>query len=132
MGKKKQQNPPKELYNCLKCPAYCCSYPRICVTGRDIKRLARHFGLSVETAAKKFTKQGHEPGEVVLRHSADRYFGTACRFLDQETRGCTIYEARPAACREFPGPKRCGYYDFLSFERDAQEDPDYVSVTNNT
>jgi Fe-S-cluster containining protein len=123
---------PKQSYNCDKCPAYCCSYPRICVTKKDIKRLAAHFDLSVKDAAKRFTKKGHEKGEVVLRHKDDAYFGTACRFLDQETRRCTIYEARPAVCRDFPGARRCGYYDFLSFERRTQEDPEYISITNNS
>ena len=27
---------------------------------------------------------------------------------------------------------RCGYYDFLSFERRAQEDPEYVATTDHT
>jgi hypothetical protein len=43
-----------------------------------------------------------------------------------------VYKARPAICREFPGPGRCGYYDFLSFERKAQEDPDFISTTWNS
>ncbi len=42
------------------------------------------------------------------------------------------YESRPDVCREFPGPGRCGYYDFLSFERNAQEDPDFISTTWNS
>ena len=37
-------------YDCSKCPGYCCSYPRIVVTDRDIKRLAKHFGLSEDKA----------------------------------------------------------------------------------
>jgi len=43
-----------------------------------------------------------------------------------------VYKARPAVCREFPGAGRCGYYDFLSFERNAQEDPDFISTTWNS
>ena len=41
-----------------------------------------------------------------------------------------IYAARPAHCRSYPGG-RCGYYDFLSFERAAQEDPEFVATTWN-
>ena len=48
-----------------------------------------------------------------------------------KTKQYQIYEARPKICREYPGKGRCGYYDFLMFERDAQDDPDYVAVTNN-
>jgi len=132
MPKKSEKKPPKNSYNCDRCPSYCCTYPRICVTKRDIKRLAKHFDLSLEVAAERFTKKGHEKGEVVLRHQEDEHFGTACRFLHSEERHCTIYEARPTICRDFPGTRRCGYYDFLSFERRALEDPDYISVTNNT
>ena len=32
------------------------------------------------------------------------------------------------ACRTYPGG-RCGYYDFLAFERRTQEDPEYISTT---
>ena len=34
-------------------------------------------------------------------------------------------------CRSFPGGGRCGYYDFLSFERRAQEDDKFVALTNH-
>ena len=119
------------FYNCDRCPAYCCSYPRTIVNKTDIKRLAKHFGLAVEKAYKKFTKKGQEKGEVVLRHQKDVHFGTVCRFLDLATRGCTVYKARPKICRDFPGTKRCGYYEFLKFERMVMEDPDYISTTNN-
>ena len=44
------------LYNCAKCPGYCCSYPLIQLTKRDVERLAKHFKLSFEAARKKFTK----------------------------------------------------------------------------
>jgi hypothetical protein len=120
-----------KLYNCDRCPAYCCSYPRIIVTEADIKRLARHHGVSAATARKRFTKKGQEPDERVLRHQADEHFKTICRFLDLKTRKCTIYEARPRICRDFPGEGRCGYYDFLAFERRAQEDPDWIATTDS-
>ena len=122
---------PRRLYKCDRCPAYCCSYPRIILNKRDIARLAKHFGVGVERARKKFTKNGEEDGERILRHKADEYYGTVCRFLDGETRNCTAYEARPKICREFPGPGHCGYYDFLKFERETQEDPEFISTTWN-
>ena len=31
------------MYNCSKCPGYCCSYPLIALTKRDVERLAKHF-----------------------------------------------------------------------------------------
>ncbi len=126
MGKKS-----KFKYDCDQCPAYCCSYEHIGVTKKDIKRLARHHGLGVDKARAKFTKKGAEKGERVLRHRRDEVYGSVCRFLDQETRQCTIYDARPGICRDFPGMKRCGYYDFLVFERELQEDPEFVATAYN-
>jgi Fe-S-cluster containining protein len=122
---------PRHSYNCNRCPAYCCSYPRIVVEARDLTRLAKHFSLTEEEAAKKYTKPGEEEGERILRHKGDEHYGTVCRFLNRKTRGCMAYKARPGICREFPGGRRCGYYDFLSFERQAQEEPDYISTTCN-
>lgn len=114
------------FYSCKKCPAYCCSYARIIVDADDLHRLGEHFGISRRAAERKFTKQGEEEGERVLRHRKDEHYGTVCRFLDRDSRRCTVYEARPQICRDFPGSVRCGYYDFLSFERRAQEDPDFI------
>jgi uncharacterized protein len=119
------------FYNCDRCPSYCCSYPRIPIEQTDVIRLARHLGLAPEEVARKFTKKGEEPGEVVLRHKPDKIYGTACKFLDPESRRCTVYEARPTICRTYPGTCRCGYYDFLSFERRAQEDPEFIPSTFN-
>jgi Fe-S-cluster containining protein len=124
-------SPLRVFYNCDRCPAYCCSYTRIPVESSDVERLAQYFGLTPEAAARKFTKKGEEPGEVILRHLPDKVYGTACRFLDRETRICTIYEARPEICRDYPGRVRCGYYDFLCFERQAQQDPEFVPSTWN-
>lgn len=114
------------MYNCAKCPGFCCTYPRIAVTEADLARLASRFGLELEAARRKFTKAGPDPGERIMRHREDVLFQTACRFLHPETRRCTVYEHRPRACRAYPGSGRCGYYDFLAAERRRQEDPELV------
>ena len=118
---------PRSKYDCLKCPGYCCSYPVIEVKDRDAERIARHFGLSLETAEKRFFKAAHGYKRI-MRRKADAHFGRICRFFDTLKRRCTIYEARPSTCRVFPG-NRCGYWDFLQFERKGQEDEEYVSTT---
>jgi hypothetical protein len=118
--------PPKLSYDCLKCPAYCCSYERIEVTKRDIRRLAKHFHVDPETAKLRFTKL--REGEQVLRHQKDKIYGSVCMFLDTKTRRCTIYDARPGVCHEYPDQPRCGYYDFLSWERKFQEDEDFIPL----
>jgi len=119
---------PKKKYDCLKCPGYCCSYPVIEVKDRDAKRIAKHFGISLKTAEKRFFKSSNGYKRV-MRRKADKYFGRICRFFDTEARRCTIYEARPGLCREYPAEPHCGYYDFLHFERQHQDDPEYVALT---
>ena len=118
-------------YNCSKCPAYCCSiYERVQVTRRDINRLARYFDVDSETAQKRFTTTWQ--GEQILRRKADPIFGKACKFLNPETRQCTIYDGRPQVCREFPARSRCAYYDLLTFERAQQGDETVVPLVQIT
>lgn len=121
---------PKKHYDCLKCVAYCCSYTHIPTTKTDIKRLAKHFDVSVDKAQRKFTKYGDKDSPRVLRHTDDEHFSSSCMFLDKDTRNCTVYAARPAICRDFPTQSRCGYYEFLKFEREVQDDPEWVATTN--
>lgn len=115
-------------YDCTRCPGYCCSYPRIAVSAHDIARLARHHGLSVARARERFTYRYRTAAEDerVLRHHKDHVFRSVCRFLDRGTRRCTVYEARPRVCRGYPHARRCGYYDFLKFEREQQGDDEFI------
>jgi Fe-S-cluster containining protein len=112
-------------YNCNKCTAYCCSYDHIAVSSGDLRRLAGHFELSEAAVKDRFTKVV-EDGDRVLRHQKDHFFKSVCVFLDKEKRACTIYEARPSVCRVYPYGSRCGYYDFLRFERKHAEDETFV------
>jgi len=115
-------------YNCSNCPGYCCSYPLIELNKRDVERLAKHFDLGFRAAKAKFTKTDGDT-EFAMRRKKDEHFGYICQFFDTEKRRCTVYEARPSVCRAFPGSGRCGYYDFLMFERRAQEDDEFVATT---
>jgi Fe-S-cluster containining protein len=117
-----------KFFNCSNCPAHCCSYEHIEVNDRDLARLARHFEVDVDTARRRYTKPARRDGKDVriLRHQKDPVFGSACRFLDLETRQCTIYDGRPEVCRAYPGLPRCGFYDFLMAERKSQDDPEHV------
>lgn len=121
----------RKYYDCMKCPGYCCSYPVIEVKDRDVPRIAKHFGISVAEAEKKFFKKAHGYARV-MRRKKDEHFGKICQWFDSENRRCGIYEARPSTCRIFPGEGHCGYYDFLKFERNGQEDEEYISTTWHT
>jgi uncharacterized protein len=122
---------PKIYYDCTDCPAFCCSvYDRVQVTTRDIRRLAKHFGVTEEVARARYTKMWEK--ERVLRRKRDALFGETCQFLNPETRGCGIYHARPAVCREYPTTKRCAYYDLYKFEVDQQDDPTTLPIVKLT
>jgi Fe-S-cluster containining protein len=90
--------------------------------------LAVAFELSYEEAEKKFTKFIKSYGQRVLRHSKDHIFKSRCRFLHPTSRKCTIYEHRPATCRAFPEENDCGYYDFLTWERNHQDDETFIPL----
>ncbi len=120
----------QKKYDCLKCPAYCCSYTHIPTTANDIKRLAKYFEVDEEKARRRYTKKGDKENPRVLRHTDDEHFGSSCMFLDEETRNCGIYKARPKICRDFPTQTRCGYYEFLTFEREVQDDEEWVATTD--
>jgi len=120
----------KQKYDCLKCPGYCCSYPIIEVKDSDAKRIAKHFDMPLEKAEKKYFKSAHGYKRI-MRRQVDEHYGKICQFFDTGERRCTIYHARPYACRDFPGKDNCGYYDFLAFERNAQEDDTFVSTTDH-
>ena len=119
----------EKSYDCGKCPGYCCSYPLIEVTRADIARLAKHHGLAYEIAEERFTLYDKEEKVRGLRKRKDEYFGSVCRFFDPKERRCTVYAARPEACRDYPYAKSCGYYQFLKFERTLQDDKTFVAMT---
>lgn len=122
----------RKLFDCSKCPGYCCSYHIIPVNKRDLMRLAKHFDISFAKAKAKFVTKGDKKdgGEYKIRRKADEHFGMICRFFDTKERKCTIYKARMAICRAYP-TGRCGYYDFLKNERETQEDGELIATTWN-
>ena len=133
MTQKITDEQPRVYFDCSKCPAYCCAiYERVQVTKRDVNRLAKYFGVTAEVAARRYTRLNKENGERVLRRKKDEIFEEACQFLNPETRGCTIYHARPQVCREYPARSRCSYYDVLQFERLQQDDDTVLPLVQIT
>lgn len=78
--------------DCLSCGNCCKSAPPI-VTPADIKRIAKFIGSSPKQVLRDFTIQDFN-GEM----SFDQ---VPCRFLGKDNY-CSIYEARPEACRDYP------------------------------
>ncbi|MBL7989050.1 MAG: YkgJ family cysteine cluster protein [Chlorobi bacterium] len=117
-------------FNCLECIGYCCAiYERVKVTQKDIRRLAKHFQISAAEARERFTKVW-SPREQVLRRTPDPIFGESCIFQDPAKRLCSIYEARPETCRQWPshGGGGCVYYDVLKFEEHQQGGRDFLPI----
>ena len=96
-----------------------------------MERLAKHHGLTFEDARRAFTKEEHGR-KYAMRRKKDTVYGRICRFFDTKKRRCTdlLRRAPPCAARS-RAAGRCGYYDFLSFERRAQEDDEFVALTNH-
>ena len=82
--------------DCVKCPALCCrmaGYVR--VSREDIRRLARHLGLTVPEFEARHIIEKTRKGEKRIKQG----FKT-CQFLTED-RLCGVYEARPRDCRGY-------------------------------
>ena len=78
--------------DCLSCGNCCKSAPPI-VTKFDIKRIASFLGESPRTILRKHVIQDID-GEL-------SFHTVPCSFLGADNY-CSIYEARPEACRDYP------------------------------
>ncbi len=125
---------PRLKYDCLRCVGYCCSiYERVQVKPKDVRRLAKYFGITPELATRRYTRIHPGSKERVLKRTPDSVFEEACMFLDRDKRVCTIYEGRPDVCRAWPGPvSNCVYFDMLEFERKQQDNDTIVPVVQLT
>jgi Fe-S-cluster containining protein len=81
--------------DCRSC-ASCCRVAETDVTKRDIDRLSRYLGLKQQEFVEQYTtSSAFEQKEPILRRRE-----SGCIFL--EGNDCSIYEARPDTCRDFP------------------------------
>ena len=84
----------EQQVDCRAC-ANCCREPRVNLSHCDIETLARYLGMPTEQVVTEYTNPDPEDRETILRQTKD-----GCVFLKGNL--CTVYEARPRACREFP------------------------------
>lgn len=92
---------------CNYCPGYCCyrlEGATLYLTAEDINRIARHFAISDGQVRRRYLE-----GKNTFKTRDDG----SCLFLsnDRLSRRCTIHEARPRQCREFPYDQPCPYLE---------------------
>jgi Fe-S-cluster containining protein len=95
-----------KLY-CNFCPGYCCYRlpgATLYLDAEDINRLARHLSISDGEVRHRFlenknTFKTREDGSCILLAN-----GRLCK-------RCTIHEARPRQCRDFPYENPCPYLE---------------------
>lgn len=85
-----------EETDCLQC-ANCCKTTSPIFTDNDIERIAKHLRMRPADLIGKHLHLDDE-SDYVLNNAP-------CIFLDADNY-CTIYEARPRACREYPHTNR--------------------------
>lgn len=82
--------------SCLKCPSLCCKLAGYVEVRRaDIRRLAKHLGLTVREFEAKHIVEKTRKGEKLIKTG-----DATCQFLGDDRR-CTVYSARPRDCREY-------------------------------
>lgn len=92
-----------EEIDCLEC-ANCCKTTSPIFRTRDIERIAVHLKMKVGDFVTKYLKVD-EDEDYVLQSSP-------CPFLGADNY-CSIYEARPKACREYPHTDRKNFHQIL-------------------
>ncbi|MFN3190689.1 MAG: YkgJ family cysteine cluster protein [Aureliella sp.] len=84
-------------FTCSQCGNCCSGEPGfVWVNLEEIAELAACMQLSEAEFREKYVRR------VESRYSLIEYPNGDCIFLDPESRGCMVYEARPIQCRTWP------------------------------
>jgi len=84
-------------FKCTQCGDCCTGAPGfVWVNKQEIHDLAARTKMGVEEFERQYVR------EVGVRKSLKEYDNGDCVFLDPQTRGCRVYEARPRQCRTWP------------------------------
>jgi uncharacterized protein len=92
---------------CNYCPGYCCYRlpgATLYLDAEDINRLARHLRINDGEVRSRYLENKNtfkirEDGSCVLLAN------------DRMCKRCTVHEARPRQCRDFPYEKPCPYLE---------------------
>jgi Fe-S-cluster containining protein len=83
----------EDQIDCLAC-ANCCRVATTRITERDIDKLVRSMGIGRTQFLKEYTVLSEDEGRILKRTES------GCVFLSGNE--CTVYEARPRTCEDFP------------------------------
>lgn len=92
-----------EEIDCLSC-ANCCKTTSPIFYDKDIERVSKHLRMKPSNFVEKYLHID-EDNDYVLNVAP-------CPFLGADNY-CSVYEARPAACREYPHTNRKRFYQLL-------------------
>ena len=85
-----------EEIDCLDC-ANCCKTTSPAFYAKDVERLASYLNMKVAAFEENYLRRDSD-GDLVLQTAP-------CPFLMHDNK-CSVYEARPKACREYPHTNR--------------------------
>ena len=79
--------------DCTTC-ANCCRVTEVGITDRDVDKLAKFLGMTREEFLRDSTQRDEDDALILKRNES------GCIFLHDNL--CTVYEARPQNCANFP------------------------------
>jgi uncharacterized protein len=120
------KNPPRDLHkivddletevwkdvDCLSC-ANCCKTMSPTYNKADIRRISKHFSLTVPEFTKKYLRKDRE-GDMLNKTEP-------CPFLDLNDNKCSIYAIRPLDCSGFPHLRKRKMVDYLHVHKQNVE-----------
>ena len=92
-----------EKIDCLLC-ANCCNSISPALYDKDIDRLSKYLKTKPSKIVETYLRQDEEKDWVFRK--------TPCPFQGEENL-CSVYEARPLACKEYPHTNRTRFYQLL-------------------
>lgn len=84
----------EQQIDCTAC-ANCCRVTEIGLHERDIEKLAKFLGMTPGEFRRDYTQRSAQDNELILKRDE-----SGCVFLRDNL--CTVYEARPQNCVNFP------------------------------
>ncbi len=90
--------------DCLDC-ANCCKTMSPTYTGKDIRRISSHLGMTQRAFREKWLYKDKTGDWMNVKQP--------CQFLDLETNKCNIYSVRPRDCAGFPHHTKKKMVDYM-------------------